>query len=346
MMYTARTAFGDFDQALALEPGRYERARRRHRQITAALKTAGLIESSCLQGSFARKTRIAPLDDVRMVMVFHRRFARLVKRPGGAADAMAMLCDTVTEAFPGSRFGHEDRSSRALQVTFADLDVTFGLLPALADPRCTDLLTADWERDSWERSTVRTLNRVVSRHDHATDGRFVHQVRMLKSLKLRHPALHDTRGLLWEALAYEAVHGPRQHTDAIAETLAHAAEAVTGEVPDPTGSEDLTAGWAPEERTARAAALAGMAAQAAEARRLEQSGDHYGAIGIWHGLFGELFPTVADARRAEAAGSTATRSGRRRSVTSSRSRSFGPFMTRPVTWSVFAGAAKSLPPVG
>ncbi|MBZ4017871.1 SMODS domain-containing nucleotidyltransferase [Streptomyces purpurogeneiscleroticus] len=340
MTYTARTAFGDFDQALALEPGRYERARRRHRQITAALKNVGLIESSCLQGSFARKTRIAPLDDIGMVMVFHRRFARLVKRPGGAADAMAMLCDTVTEAFPGSRFGDEDRTSRALQVTFADLDVTFGLTPALADPRCTDLLTANWERDTWERSTVRTLNRVIGRHDHATDGRFVHQVRMLKALRGSHPVLRGTSGLLWEALAYEAVSGPRQHTDAVAGTLAHAAQAVTGPVLDPTGSEDLTADWSEAQRAARAEVLAALAAQAAEARRREQAGDHTDAIGIWHDVFGAPFPSAADARSAETAGGTGHRATRRRSAPSPRARSFSPFLGRPVTWSVFAGTTK------
>ncbi|GAA0495543.1 SMODS domain-containing nucleotidyltransferase [Streptomyces olivaceiscleroticus] len=341
MMYTARTAFGYFDQALALEPGRYERARRRHRQITAALKNAGLIESSCLQGSFARKTRIAPLDDVGMVMVFHRRFARLVKRPGGAADAMAMLCDAVTEAFPGSRFGDEDRTSRALQVTFADLDVTFGLTPALADPRCTDLLTANWERDSWERSTVRTLNRVIGRHDHATDGRFVHQVRMLKALRTAHPALRETRGLLWEALAYEAVSGPRQHTDAVATALTHAAQAVSGPVLDPTGSVDLTEGWTQEQRRSRAEVLAALAAQAAEAQRRERAGDHDGAIRVWHGVFRSPFPATADARGVEQAGGTGHRAARRRSAPSPRVRTFGPFTARPVTWSVFAGATRS-----
>ncbi|POX38011.1 nucleotidyltransferase [Streptomyces sp. Ru73] len=343
MMYTARTAFGDFDQALALEPGRYERARRRHRQITAALKNAGLIESSCLQGSFARKTRIAPLDDVGMVMVFHRRFARLVKRPGGASDAMAMLCDAVTEAFPGSRFGDDDRTSRALQITFPDLDVTFGLTPALADPRCTDLLTADWERDSWERSTVRTLNRVIGRHDHATDGRFVHQVRMLKALRTAHPALRETRGLLWEALAYEAVSGPRQHTDAIATALAHAAEAVSGPVLDPTGTQDLTEDWTADLRSARAEVLAALAAQAAEARRRERDGDHAGAIRIWHGVFGDPFPATA-AGRAEPAAGGGHRTTRRRGAPSMRIRAFGSFTARPVTWSVFAGAARTAPP--
>ncbi|WP_035803990.1 nucleotidyltransferase domain-containing protein [Kitasatospora mediocidica] len=324
-MNTTKSAFADLDTALNLDPDERAAAQNRHQAVTTTLRTASLIEATFLQGSFARKTMLKPLKDVDMVIVLHPAVAEehALTAPGGATRAMNLIRRVVEQAFPGARFDVEDRPAHALQVTFADLDFTFDLVPALNDPGTEDVFIANRESDAttpWERSNTRTLNRVISERNRATGGRFVHQVRMLKQLKKDHPLLDDTCGLLWEAFAYRAVTAATDHSEALAATLAHAAQAVAGPVHDPTGVDDLTAKWTPGQRAGYAQALRTAADQAAEARRLEQDGDHDAAIDIWHTLIGDAFPaspgqTAADALRALASGSI-TSTGR--AVTSQR----------------------------
>lgn len=317
---TTKGAFAAFDEQLNLHPRERKNAQKRHGDITDHLVGARLAIGTFLQGSFARKTMLKPLKDVDMIIRMHPRLEEILRRPGGPAYAMRLIRAAVADKYPNARFDVDDTPAHALQVTFPDIDFTFDLVPALDADDSEIVYIADRENDVWEWSNTRTLNRIISTRNKATDGRFVHQVRMLKSYKKDHPALDDTCGLLWEAFAHETVTGLLEHSQSLADTLALAAHAVTGPVFDPTGVDDLTAGWTAAQRTAYAAALRDAARRAAEARRLEQDGQHAAAIEIWHGLIGDAFPaaeaqSVAEALRALAAGSI-TSTGR--AVTSAR----------------------------
>jgi hypothetical protein len=323
-MKTTKSAFGDFDESLNLDSAVRNAAQQRHREITDVLSAANLIEATFLQGSFGRKTMLKPLKDVDMVVVLHPRLSKMLRKPGGAALAMALIREAIETAFPGVRFDVEDKPAHALQVTFVDLDFTFDLVPAFADLESEDVFIANREEDTgqWERSNARTLNRVISTRNQATGGRFVHQVRMAKSFKKDHAVLDDTCGLLWEAFAHQAITVALGHSEAMARILATAAKAVTGPVLDPTGAEDLAADWTHAERTAYAAALRKAAERAQEARRLEQDGEHAAAIEVWQSLIGDPFPAAPEQSAAEtlrglaAGGITSTG----RAVTSKRAR--------------------------
>ncbi|MBT2508526.1 nucleotidyltransferase [Streptomyces sp. ISL-98] len=320
MRDSTKSAFETFDEALNLDRRERESAQDRHRTISEHLITSRLASSTFLQGSFARKTMLKPLKDVDMIILMHPDLTAKLRKPGGPAHAMNLLRQEVAQLFPGAQFDVEDSPAHALQVTFPDLDFTFDLVPALDEAGREDVFIADREEDTWEWSNTRTLNRTISTRNQATGGRFVHQVRMLKSLKKNHPVLDEICGLLWEALAYQTITVAMDHSEALATVIAHAAQAVTGPIVDPTGVDDLTANWTPAQRSAYVTALAPAARQAAEARRLEQDGDHPAAIDIWHDLIGDPFPTApaqtADAAlRALAAGSI-TSTGR--AVTSLR----------------------------
>jgi hypothetical protein len=286
-------AFKQFDEALNLDPAERKAAERRHRQVTECLVAVGLAVTTFLQGSFARKTMLKPLKDVDMVIVLPERLAAQLRRPGGAAHAIALVRQAISDSFPDARFDVSDTPAHALQVVFADLDFTFDLVPGYADPAGSeDVFIADREKDAWERSNTRTLNRIISERNQATDGRFVHQVRMDKSYKNDHQVLDETCGLLWESLAYGAITTKMSHSEAVAATLKHAASALTGAVYDPTGADDLTAEWTTKERVAYVAAVRAAAQRADEALRLEADGDHEAAIELWHDILGEPFPSV------------------------------------------------------
>jgi Second Messenger Oligonucleotide or Dinucleotide Synthetase domain len=309
-MLSTKSAFSRFDENLNLDIKERLSAQNRHVKITDRLTALGLAASTFLQGSFARKTMLKPLKDVDMVIVMHTDLEADLRRPGGPAHAMSLIQEAVSELFPTAEFDVDDKPAHALQVTFTDLGFTFDLVPALADPDPDSEIVhiADRENDTWEWSNTRTLNRVISARNQATGGRFVHQVRMLKSYKKDHPVLDDTCGLLWEAFAHDAVTAQVEDARALADTLAYAAQAVLGPVYDPTGVDDLTVDWTGIERSSYAAVLSAAARRAAEARRLEQDGDHPAAIEIWHALIGGPFPqaeaqSAGDALRALAAGS-------------------------------------------
>lgn len=318
---STKGAFDALDEELNLDGRERKSAQKRHQEITDYLVDAGLAIATFLQGSFARKTMLKPLKDVDMIIRMHPRLEKILRQPGGPAHAMRLIREILFEEYPDAQFDVDDTPAHALQVTFPDLDFTFDLVPALDAENGSEIVyIADRENDTWEWSNTRTLNRIISTRNQATGGRFVHQVRMLKSYKKDHPVLDDTCGLLWEAFAYEAVTSPIEHSQALAVTLAHAAQAVTGPVFDPTGVDDLTADWTAVQRTAYATTLAVAARRAAEARRLEEDGQHAAAIEIWHDLIGDPFPvagaqSASDALRALAAGSI-TSTGR--AVTSSR----------------------------
>jgi hypothetical protein len=312
---TVTAAFNQLDDELNLDPGERDAAQRRHREVTEVLTAAGLAASTFLQGSFARKTMLKPLNDVDMVVLLPPDLVARLRGADGPTAAMRLFADALRQAFPGVRFDVHDAPAHALLVTFRDCPFTFDLVPAYEDPAGgEDVFIANREEGRWERSNTRTLNRVIRDRNVLTGGRFVHQVRFLKQLKTDHPVLDETCGLLWEALAHAAVRGPMSHPQAVSATLRHAAAALGGPVLDPTGVEDLTAEWTPAERDVRQRAVAAAADRATEALKLEADDEHAAAIEVWRELIGDPFPRAAAQSAADAlsylAGGSLTSTGR------------------------------------
>ena len=285
-------AFAAFDEALKLDPDELKAARVRRDEISECLMKALLAASVFMQGSLARATMLKPLKDVDLVVVLTREWAVKLRGKGGPATAMKLFRTAVAKAFPEARFDVDGRPAHALQIVFDDCDFTFDLVPAIDVPDSEDVLIADRDEDAWEPSNVRKLNRVVRERNHDTNGRFVHQVRMLKSFKRDHPVLDDTKGILWEALVFGAVTAELPDEVAVTQTLQHAVTALTGVVLDPTGVDDLTAQWTEQERADRVDGVAHAVKQAQEALELEDQAEHQAAVGLWHTILGDPFPSV------------------------------------------------------
>lgn len=287
---TVAGAFNVYDATLNLDPAERARAQKRHQEVTALLLASGLVTMTFLQGSFARKTMRKPLKDVDMVVLMAERLRPDLERPGGPARAMDLLRRTVASAYPSAWFDADGASAHALQITFPDLPFTFDLVPALAgDGEIVHI--ADRELDQWEWSNARTLNRAVSERNVATNGRFVHQVRMGKALKDRYADL-DLCGLAYEALAYDSIFVEQPHDVAVADLLRHASTAVLGKILDPTGVDDLTSEWDDDQRQRYADRFAALSRQADEAVRLRVDGAETAAVDVWRTVFGDDFPAA------------------------------------------------------
>jgi hypothetical protein len=320
---TTTGAFDEFDAALNLDPREREQAERRHHDVTDCLIAAGIAASTFLQGSFARKTMPKPLKDVDMVIILAEVYRALWfgAGRGGPAAAMTAIRSAVAARWPEARFDVDARPAHALQVTFPGLAFTFDLVPAFDDTAGgEDVFIADRDLDRWERSNTRTLRRVVAERNQATGGALVHQVRMGKAFKGNEPVLEKVCGLVIESLCYAAITKKVPHATAVVAVFEHAATAVMGTVPDPTGVDDLAADWTPTQRGAYSQVFATAAARGREALALAADGEHQGAIEVWFAVLGEPFPaptaqTAAQALSALAAGSI-TSTGR--AVTSQR----------------------------
>jgi hypothetical protein len=320
---TTKQVFEAFDEELSLDPVERDDAIERHHQITDVLDAAGLIATTFLQGSFARKTMRKPLKDVDMVIVIHDDYRDqwFGAGKGGPAAAMAAFEEAVLDKWPDARFDVDKQPAKALQVTFTDCKFTFDLVPSFEDHDSEDdVFIGNREDDGWERSNTRTLRNIITDRNQATKGVFVHQVRMAKACKDNITALKEIPSLAIESFCYTAITRKQPHAEALAAYFAHAADAVLKPVFDPTGVDELSADWTEADRHGYGTALAKAADQAAEAIGLAADGDHDAAVEIWHAVLGDPFPEptpqTTEQALAALAGGSITSSGR--AVTSQR----------------------------
>jgi hypothetical protein len=303
---TTVEAFDLFDENLKLNPVERARAEKTHREITALLMLKGLIVSAFLQGSFARKTMIAPLRDVDKIVVLHPDLDGL-----SPEEVMDQIEAVLREVYTNATF---DRSRHALQVDFGKESFYFDTVPAWESPTDDDdVMIANRETGGWDRSNTRTLIRVVAERNKATEGVWIRQVRMAKQV-IKHLLDGIIPGLHVESWAYIAVTGRMAHDVALATILERGSTLLGRTYTEPTGVEVISDRLKPDVIAAARPVLEHAAARAREARRLTEIGEHNEAIRIWHDLCGDCFPPVRTQGAGEAlatafAGGSVTSSG-------------------------------------
>ncbi|GAB2752992.1 SMODS domain-containing nucleotidyltransferase [Nocardioides pakistanensis] len=314
MKHTVDAAFAALDDNLNLDPAVRRKAQERHNAIREEFAAAGLIASSFLQGSFARKTMLKPLKDVDIVCVLPEAFWQQLRGPDGPGKAMEWFKAPIKARWPEVEFDAGDEpSGKALRLSFPDCEFTIDLVPAF-EYKDDYVLIGDRHEGTWTPSNSRIQLKKVSDRNQQTDGRFVHQVREVKALTKHHEELEFVSGIVVESLAYAVIGRKMLDEDAVAAVLQHAATAVMGPVIEPAGDDDVTAKWTAQERATAARVYAHAARRAEEALRLERAGEVDGAIDVWHSLFGDAFPAASQRSAADTmaawAGGSVTSTGR------------------------------------
>ena len=312
-----RRAFAEFDEELKLDPAERTAAERLHNELTEQLIRAGVIVFAFLQGSFARKTMLAPLRDIDKIVIMAGRLADqpdLKARPELAMDRIQAV---LARAYPHARFS---RSRHALKVDFGADTFSFDIVPAFETlTNDDDVLIADIKDNRWERSNTRELIRTVADRNQACDGKVIHQVRMGKQ-HVAHRLDGKLPGLHVESIAYQEIDGSLDHPEACRRIFETGARLLTIGYTDPTGRDLISRRLDPNVAALAQAEYAVAARLAREAQRLAAAGDDAAAIAIWHELFGDPFPnspdqTARDALAGSFAGGSVTSTGR---VTTSR----------------------------
>jgi hypothetical protein len=306
MTTTTADAFEEFDEQLKLDPVERSAAQDVHNAITALLLRAGVIVSAFLQGSFARKTMIAPLRDIDKVLILHPDLQDLT-----VDQVMDRIQAEVAEVYPDVTF---DRSRHALQIDFGEESFYFDTVPAWeSDTDDDDVLIANRETGGWDRSNTRELIRVVAERNDDTDGRFVHEVRMGKQA-IKNLLDGIIPGLHVESWAFIEIIEPLDHDEALTRILEAGGRLLGQTYTEPTGVDAISSRLKPDVIETAKPVLEDAARRAREARALTDAGDHNEAIRIWHELLGDCFPEAvaqddAEALRRSFQGGSITSSG-------------------------------------
>ncbi len=301
---TTTEAFDESDENLKLDPNERALAEKMHNDITELLRAAGIVICAFLQGSFARKTMIAPLRDVDKVVVLTEAMRGLTPD-----QVMDRIQEVIGKAYPYVTF---DRSRHALQVDFGAESFYFDMVPAWETTTDDDdVLIANRDTGGWDRSNTRELIRVVAKRNGDTNGRFIHQARMGKQA-VKHLLDGLVPGLHVESWAYGAITTSLAHDEAVTRIFEAGAQLLGQTYTDPTGFDPISKRLKPGVVDTAKPVFEKAAADAHRARQLTDAGDHEAAIAIWFSIFGDCFPAPDDQatiRSSFAPGATITTAG-------------------------------------
>ena len=283
---TVQQAFEEFDDELKLDSKERQEAIDLHHKIRKVLADAGVCAHAILQGSFARKTMLAPLRDIDMVGFLNDEYRYLMTTVGGVAKAIDLIEAPLRSAFPHAVF---ERSRHAIKIDFPELGFTFDLVPAF-DRAGSELIDiANLDDDTWDESNTRTLMRVVSERNDDCVGLFIHQVRMVKHWDRYE--LEELFGLYRESAAYDGIKGPADHAEAVLAAFRALEEGLEIEVQyDPTGVDNLYRKLEPSAAPEALPMVREARRRAEEAIELDAAGDTDAALAIWYSIFGDPFP--------------------------------------------------------
>jgi hypothetical protein len=284
------SAFDNLDEVLKLEPSERKGAEDRHNQVRDCLSDAGLTNGGFLQGSFARSTMLKPLKDVDTVNLVAPAWRGVAEAPGGVQKMFDQFQSAVQAEWPTAEFDVDKKAGKALAATFSDCNFTVDICAALPTGDDDIVLLGDRDSDEqWQGSLTRKLNRIIAQRNQETDGVFVHQVRVLKTLKHLHDDLEDVDGIVIESLAYWSITSKMPFADAVAHVLRRSPQLLQGPMNDPANEGDLTGSWSEQKRGNIVRAFDRLAEQAEAALSAARNGDLEAALASWRAVVGSDF---------------------------------------------------------
>lgn len=330
MASTVDGAFATFmSNEVNLDPSRTEKARGSRDWLLSQLRVlrdrdllpALYPERDLYYGSFARRTKIRPLDDIDVMICLHAQGSHYgTVRDGSIAitcgpkadelraltfdDGATLNSRRVINAFvaalksiPQYQSAEIKRNGEAATLTLSSYEWNFDITPcfyttAEADGREYYLIPDG--AGGWKKTDPRIDRELVARVNQQNGGNVLNAIRLSKYWNSRRTApempayLLETMVLTFYSSRDDATRFPDLEFKRVMDYLA---SAVYKPVNDPKGivGDINTLSWDVRASIAERANL--DAQRAAEARQLEQMDDHKGSIEIWRRIFGELFPS-------------------------------------------------------
>jgi hypothetical protein len=287
---TVTEAFQQFKSSLELPATHSQRASAAQRELRRRLSLNLPVEDSFLTGSYARYTKIHPLNDIDVMLV--RNAARVGLVTSGGIPAVQALDDVVgaaRNAFPnGAKIA---RQSRSVNIAFADLDFGFDLIPAwLRQPN--GYWIPDGDTGSWMPTDPQAHERLVTQANDRTEGRLKPIIKMVKH---------------WSRNNYDLLRS--FHIELICENISRTVSldnlqlgvgTVLVNLPDFVGVQMMDPVYgltrvdkplSPQDLTRMQNRVNGDAGNARRAVELEALGQHAAAVDVWRNIFLYGFPS-------------------------------------------------------
>lgn len=279
--------FGQLNENLKLDPDEVNQAREVHNKISDILIDAGVAVRTRLQGSFARKTMLAPLKDIDKIIELHTDHEDTLRSPGGVGVAMELVRRPIEDCYPGTSFTYK---RHALGIYLPDCSFDFDAVPAFNTTDTADgmIEIANRDDDSWDESNTYELIAAVSLRNGVCDGKFILQVRQLKQVFKTHDV--NMPGIHVEAFAHQGITAAVPHPTAVTAGLDAAVSTLPADYMDLTDFDQISDKIALSDRLVARDILARVADDAHRALDLAEDGDEHAACTIWRNIFGDNFP--------------------------------------------------------
>ena len=278
-------------------------------------------EQSIGFGSFQRRTKIRPLDDIDVISCLHANGAQyhwdgaeIHIRVPDAATRLRALCNDGTDelnsrkvvnkfvqrlsTIPQYKRADLKRDGEAAVLALSSYEWSFDVVPAF-------FTTPEWNgrnyflipngQGTWKKTDPRIDGNRVTRLDGAHDGNLLPIVRLAKYWNKR-PTMPTVQSYILELIvlaAHETGHvTANQWVDMnFGALLKHIQAAIHSPVVDPAGIQQGDINSMPVLDRYAVSQRAGRDAQLAdEARDAERRKDHKASIAIWRTVFGPEFP--------------------------------------------------------
>lgn len=262
-------------------------AQGRHQRIRTTLESVWEIDRTFLTGSYARHTKVKPLEDVDIFAVIDTAGAQGHYRdeaPSRVVDDLASLLD--------GKFNSAEADGMAVRVRMSDDEgqASFEIVPAF-DHSSSGFEVPDPARGRWIRTDPNVHAQLTAAKNTECDGKWVPFAKMLKGWNLQAGRPIPVSFLI-EVMALDLVRKPfGRYQDEVTAFLGNLIDRVNGPWKDPAGvgpnvDELITTARRSVMRSAAATALA----IAEEAIYLEDEGEERKAVDKWRELFGSRMP--------------------------------------------------------
>lgn len=270
-----------------ISTGEQNLAQRRHQRIRTTLEGIWEIDRTFLTGSYARHTKIKPLEDVDIFAIILPDGAQGHYRDEPPARVVTDLASLLDD-----KFNSAEADGMAVRVRMSDDDgqASFEIIAAF-DHSISGYEVPDPDRGRWIRTDPSVHAQLTSAKNTECGEKWVPFAKMLKGWNLQ-AGRPVPISFLVEVMALDLVRPPfGRYQDEITAFLGNLIDRAQGPWPDPArlgpDVDELITG---SQRDAMRRAAMDALAVAEEAIYLEDEGEDRKAVDKWRDLFGSRMP--------------------------------------------------------
>jgi hypothetical protein len=286
---TVTEAFQAFKGRLELPATHSQRASTAQQQVRARIGGQLPIQDSFLSGSYARHTKIHPLNDIDVMLVRNSQRVGLAASGGIFPNqALDELFNSAKTAFPNG--ATINRQSRSVGLTFSSLDFGFDLIPAwLRQP--SGYWIPDLDTASWVPTDPQAHERLMTGANERTGGLLKPIVKMAKHWSRRNFDLLRSFHIELICESISRTNRLESFQIGVATVLVCLPNFIGTEMLDPVYGLTRVDKILPAAQLSQLQSRVNYDAQnAIRAVQLERSGSHADAIQQWKHIFVRDFP--------------------------------------------------------